>query len=98
MKSEKLKNSSIFTGLIIILILIISYLLQSCTPVRYVYVDPKDSVVRHQRIIRDYQYIQTPMYMDWYYRPFYSPRIVVPIRPIQRPGHGPLPPTPRPKR
>ena len=94
LNKEKIKNLSIFTGLSVLLILIISYLLQSCTPVRYVYVDPKDSVVRHQRIIRDYQYIQTPMYFDWYYRPFYQPRIVVPIRP----NFGPLPPTPRPKR
>ena len=73
-------------------------LLAGCVPVRYVYIDPKDSVVRKQRIIRDYQYIQTPMYFDWYYRPFYQPRIIVPIRPNIRPGHGPLPPTPRPKR
>ena len=55
--------------------------LAGCVPVKYVYVDQKDSVIRQQRIIRDYQYIQTPMYMDWYYRPFYSPRIVVPLNP-----------------
>lgn len=64
-----------------ILFLWITMYLASCTPVRYVYVDPKDSIVRQQRIVRDYQYIQTPIYMDWYYRPYYSPTIVVPLNP-----------------
>ena len=83
LKSNNMKKI-LFAGLLF---------LAGCVPVRYVYVDPKDSVVRQQRIIRDYQYIQTPMYMDWYYRPYYSPRIVIPIRP----NYGPLPPTPRPR-
>ena len=70
--------------------------LASCTPVRYVYVDPKDSVVREQR--RLYQDIFTPLYFqyDWY-RPYYRPIIIQRQRPIvvpQRPQHRPIPPRP----
>ena len=84
--------------------------LASCTPVRYVYVDPKDSVVREQR--RLYQDIFTPLYFqyDWY-RPYFRPiiiqrqrPIVVPQRPVivpqrpivvpQRPQYRPMPSRP----
>ena len=78
---QQLIKLLLFLGGAFIVSLILGMLLQSCTHVQYVYIDPKDSVVKKQIIIRDYQYIQTPMYMDWYYRPFYSPRIVVPLNP-----------------
>jgi hypothetical protein len=48
------------------LLLILFLALAGCTPLQYVYVDPKDSVVKKQRIIYDYQY--TPL--------FYNPIII----------------------
>ena len=87
---EGVINASIFTGLIVLLFLIVSYFLQSCTPVRYVYVDPKDSVVRQQRIIQNDVYLHMPMYFGTpYYRPtiIYSAPIRIPQRPTYR-GRG----------
>jgi hypothetical protein len=46
--------------------------LAGCTPLQYVYVDPKDSVVKKQRIIYDYQY--TPLFYNT--RPYYNPIII----------------------
>jgi hypothetical protein len=47
-------------------------LLAGCAPLQYVYVDPKDSVVKKQRIIYDYQY--TPLFYNTI--PFYNPIII----------------------
>ena len=73
-------------------LLILLVLFASCTPVRYVYVDPKDSVVRRQVIIHDNLFIPSPLYHNswyWYNRiPYYRPVLVQPRRPIivpQRP-------------
>ena len=58
----------------------------SCVPVRYVYIDPKDSTVHKQRVIHSDIYLNsTPLYFN-YYRPYYIPqRIIVPVRPQYRP-------------
>ena len=62
-------------------------LLAGCAPLQYVYVDPKDSVVRKQRIIYDYQY--TPLYYNpiiiqrWSI-PRYYPQRWIPQRPTHR--------------
>ena len=67
-------------------LLILLVLLASCTPIRYVYVDPKDSVVKRQRVIHDNVFIPTPLYYNswfWYNRtPYYRPIVVQPRRPI----------------
>jgi hypothetical protein len=74
--------------------------LASCTPVRYVYIDPKDSVVRKQRVIVDYDFTPFNFYtpLPFYFgRPFYNPVIIQRQRPIiipQRPYYRPT--TPRP--
>ena len=48
-----------------------------CTPVQYVYVDQKDSVIRKQRIIYDDYYdLHMPLYFNYYSRPFYNPIII----------------------
>jgi hypothetical protein len=62
--------------------LFIIVMFATCTPVRYVYIDPKDSIVREQRIIHSDIYLSTPLYFD-YYRPYYIPvpKIVVPVHP-----------------
>jgi hypothetical protein len=83
-------------------------LLASCTPVQYVYVDPKDSTVKKQRVIYDNIYdTHIPLYFQYnpylYGRPFYNPIIIQRQRPIvvpqrrsiivpQRPQYRPLPP------
>lgn len=54
----------------------------SCTPVQYVYIDPKDSVVKKQRIVYDYEY--TPLYYSPYYNPIIIQRWVTPRYQIQR--------------
>jgi hypothetical protein len=81
-------------------------LLAGCAPLQYVYVDPKDSVVKKQRITYDYQY--TPLFYNTI--PFYNPIIIQrwgipryqPQRWIpQRPTHRFVPPRqlpPRPSR
>jgi hypothetical protein len=84
--------------------------LASCTPVQYVYVDQKDSVVKKQRVIYDDLYVPSPFFFNsrWgvpYYNPIIIQRqrpIVVPQRPTirqrlitpQRPQYRPLPPRP----
>ena len=81
-------------------------LLMSCTPVQYVYVDPKDSTVKKQRVIYDNIYdTHIPLYFQYnpypYSRPFYNPiiiqqqkPIIVPQRPVIQPNRWsrPLPP------
>ena len=63
--------------------------LSSCTPVRYVYVDQKDSVVKKQRIIYDNLYMPSPFFFNYGWGvPFYNPIIIQRQRPIvipQRP-------------
>lgn len=82
-------------------------ILGSCTPVRYVYVDQKDSVVKKQRVIYDDIYVPSPFFFDngWGF-PYYNPiiiqrqmpvirqRVVTPQRPIIQPNRWskPLPP------
>ena len=56
-------------------LLILLVLFASCTPVRYVYLDPKDSVIREQRII--HQNTLVPLYFQYnWYRPYYRPVII----------------------
>lgn len=55
--------------------------LAACTPIRYVYVDPKDSTIKRQRVVYDNLYLD-PMpfgYNNWwlYTSPVYSPRIII---------------------
>ena len=75
-----------------ILFLWITMYLASCTPVRYVYVDQKDSVVKKQRVIYDNLYVPSPFIFNYgwgvpyYYRPVIIQRhrpIVVPQRPVR---------------
>jgi len=79
-------------------------LLASCTPVQYVYVDQKDSVVKKQRVIYDNIYTPSPFFFNYGWGvPFYNPIIIHRQRPIvipqrrpivipQRPQYRPLPP------
>ena len=64
------KIISICVGFILFLWIVM--FMASCTPVRYVYIDPQDSIVKKQRIIYDYQY--TPLYYN--IRPYYNPFII----------------------
>jgi len=69
-----------------ILFLWFAMFLASCTTVRYVYIDPKDStklIEVRKRIIYDDTYLQMPIYFNYWNTPYYnySPRIVVPINP-----------------
>ena len=49
-----------------------------CTPIRYVYIDQTDSVIKRQRIIYNYQYVNPPLYhgFNFYLRPYYNPFII----------------------
>ena len=82
----------LFMGGAFIVALMLSVLLQSCTPVRYVYVDQKDSVVKKQRVIYDNIYVPSPysFHYSWgvpYYRPIIIQRpIVIPQRPTIQPN------------
>ena len=74
--------------------------MMACVNTRYVYVDPKDSVVKRQRVVYDNYIAPSPFY-DPFFRPyFWGPRqiIVVPRNQPQRPRFGPLPPSPKPRR
>jgi len=83
-------------------LLVLLVLLASCTPVRYVYIDPKDWVVREQRVVYDNIFVPSivPYYnWTWYNTvPYYSPVIVQPRRTIvvpERPSfydRTPIPP------
>jgi len=86
-----------------ILMLWIVMFVASCTPVRYVYVDQKDSVVRKQRVVYDNIYTPSPFLFNYgwglpYYNPFIFQRqrpIIIPQRPIvvpQRPYYRPVMP------
>ena len=94
LKKAKLVKSNLEALKKIIGILLIGLFISSCSNVKYVYVDPKDSVVRRQRVVYDDVY--SPLFFDRYYwnqRP-----IIIYSRPQPRPGYGPLPPTPKPRR
>jgi hypothetical protein len=67
----------------------------SCTPVKYVTIDPKDStklVEVRKRIIYDDVYLHTPLYFNFYRTPqYYRAPIIIhqaPIRIPQRSGRG----------
>jgi hypothetical protein len=55
-----------------LLSILLIFVIASCTPVQYVYINPKDSVVKKQRIIYDYQ--STPLFFNSI--PFYNPIII----------------------
>ena len=82
------------------LIFIVLLFLSACTPIRYVYVDPKDSTIKRQRIVYDDLYLN-PMpftYNNWwlYTPPVYSPRIIIQRRSpiVVQPRKPQLPPAP----
>lgn len=86
-----------------ILMLWIVMFVASCTPVRYVYVDQKDSVVRKQRVVYDNIFAPSPFLFNYgwgfpYYNPFIFQRqrpIIIQQRPIvipQRPYYRPVTP------
>ena len=66
----------------------------SCTPVRYVYVDQKDSVVKKQRVVYDDLYVPSPFFFNYGWgAPFYNPiiiqrqrPIIIPRRPVVQPN------------
>lgn len=76
------------------LLLVLLLGLFSCTPVRYVYVDQKDSVVKKQRVVYDNLYVPSPFFFNYgwgvpYYNPIIIQRqrpIVIPRRPIVQPN------------
>ncbi len=82
-----------------ILFLWVTMYLASCTPVRYVYVDQKDSVVKKQRVVYDNLYVPSPFVFNYgwgvpYYRPIIIQRhrpIVVPQRRIVVPQRPTIP-------
>jgi len=70
--------------------------LGSCTPVKYVYVDQKDSVVKKQRVVYDYLYVPSPLFFNYGWGvPYYNPIIIQRQRPIvipSRPQYKPSTP------
>lgn len=89
-------------------LLFLFLLLVGCTPVQYVYVDQKDSVVKKQRIIYDYQYMplfyspvlyNVPTIIQRWSVPRYQPQRWIPQRPTHRfVPQRQLPPRPSRKR
>lgn len=81
------------------ILLILTFLIigiVSCTPVKYVMVDPKDStklVEVRKRIIYDDEYYHIPMYFNYNLTPYYNPIIIrrynTPRIQIQRPSFRP---------
>lgn len=71
----------------------------SCTPVQYVYVDQKDSVVKKQRVIYDNLYVPSPFIFNygWSVPYYYNPVIIQRYRPIVVPQR-PIRPTIQPNR
>lgn len=86
------KIISICVGFILFLWLVM--FIASCTPLQYVYIDPKDSVVKKQRVIYDDYYTPSPFIFNYgwglpyrFYRPIIIQRqrpIVIPQRPTPR--------------
>ena len=70
------------------LALLLLVFITSCTTVKYVYVDPKDSVVRRQRVIHDDVYLQTPLFYNY---PLYRYPIIIHQPPIRVPRYTPAP-------
>ena len=65
------------------LLLVLLLGLFSCTPVRYVYVDQKDSVVKKQRVVYDNLYIPSQFFFNYGWGvPYYNPIIIQRQRPI----------------
>ena len=93
---EKILKLLLFLGGLVGVVLILGILLQSCTPVKYVYVDQKDSLVRKERIIYDDLYVPSPFFFNYrwgvpYYNPIIIQRqrpIVIPQRPTIRQNNG----------
>jgi len=91
---QQLIKLALYLGGVSILVMILGILLQSCTPVKYVYVDQKDSVVRKQRVIYDDLYVPSPFFFNYrwgvpYYNPIIIQRpIVIPQRPTIRQNNG----------
>jgi hypothetical protein len=85
------------------LLLVLLLGLFSCTPVRYVYVDQKDSVVKKQRVVYDNLYVPSPFFFNYgwgvpYYNPIIIQRqrpIVIPRRPTVQPNRWIRPNTPQ---
>ena len=87
-----MKQKSLVIGGLLILLALILFAMVGCAPVRYVYIDPKDSTVRKQRI--EYEDVHIPLYFNynWYSRPYYyyqPQRIIVTV-----PRNQSLPPRP----
>ena len=82
----------------LLLITLILMFVSSCTPLQYVYVDPKDSVVKKQRVIYDNLYVPAPFFFNYGWGvPFYNPIIIQRQRPIVVPQR-PVRPTIQPNR
>lgn len=95
---QQLVKLLLYVGGMCIVTLILGILLQSCTPVRYVYVDQKDSVVKKQRVIYDNLYMPSPFFFNYGWGvPFYNPIIIQRHRPIVVPQR-PVRPTIQPNR
>lgn len=78
-------------NLLLVAILLLG--IASCTPVKYVIMDPKDStklVEVRKRVIYDDVYLHTPIYFNYWNTPYYRPIIIhqAPIRIPQRSGRG----------
>jgi hypothetical protein len=84
------------------LLFIFLLFLYSCVPVKYVYIDPKDSVVRKQRVIYDNVYVDPfPFgFNNWYWfnSPFYYPMTIPRRQPIIINPKRPQNPPPAPIR
>jgi hypothetical protein len=60
-------------------------LMFGCAPVRYVYVDQKDSVIRKQRVVYDDIHVPSPFFFNYNWgAPFYTPIMIQRQRPILR--------------
>jgi hypothetical protein len=98
---KQLVKVALYLGGAFIVALILGIILQSCTPLQYVYVDPKDSVVRKQRVIYDNLYVPSPLFFNYglgvpYYNPIIIQRpIITPRRQQYRPSTPQRPLTPR---
>jgi hypothetical protein len=80
-------------NLLLVAILLLG--IASCTPVRYVMIDPKDStkmVEVRKRVIYDDYYIQSPLFYNYWMNPMYRTPIIIqqPIRIPQRPVRPPV--------
>ena len=85
-----------------LLSILLIFVIASCTPLQYVYIDPKDSVVKKQRVIYDYQYVPlhfSPIIIQRWGVPRYQPQRWIPQRPTHRfAPQRQLPPRPSRKR